>query len=597
MRILIFTIAALGIGAFAAAADATQPKTFCNPLNLDYGLIEHRGDKVHRHGADPVIVLYKDKYWLFSTWDRPGYRVSDDLVNWRYIPFGPEVALPDFGLYTAAAVAVIDDWMYFTEFGKEKSRKLLYRTKDPASGKWEKVAADLPAWPDPCLFVDPQTRRTYMYHGLERPIFGLELDRKTFDKIAGTPAQLMPTFEPKKEKIRDGWEVCTWDNSEKSPGMRGNKSFNPCREGAWMTFRDGTYYLQYASPGTTVPGYADGLLTGKSPLGPFEYSQHSPISRKASGFITSAGHGCLFQDRWGNWWRAVTMLIGVNERMERRIGLYPAGFDAQGVPYTRTELGDLPITLPTAARDHAKDDVYAGWWRLPLKAAASSSSIDGHSSADAADENIRTWWSAAGGGSEREWLQLDLGQSRDVRAVQINLAEQELAQAVPFQDDTHRFVVESSEDAITWKIMIDRSAARDASPHTYVELDPPTRMRFLKVTNVQTPAGGKFAISDVRAFGVAPGETPSPVTDLSAKRDDADRRQVTLSWTPSSRATSYLIRYGITRQQMHQHDLVPGGKAKELKLYNLNGEPPYVFRIDALNASGRTVSTTYAQTP
>jgi hypothetical protein len=379
--------------------------------------------------------------------------------------------------------------------------------------------------------------------------------------------------------------------------MRGNKTFHPCREGAWMTFHDGQYYLQYASPGTTVPGYADGLLIGKTPLGPFEYSQHSPISRKASGFITSAGHSCLFQDRYGNWWRAVTMLIGVNERMERRIGLYPAGFDKEGIPYTRTELGDLPITLPSASRDHAKDNIYAGSWRLPLKVVAASSSFDGHRAADAGDENIRTWWSATHGGSEREWIQLDLGASREVRALQINLAEQDLAQAVPFEDDTHRFVVESSEDGVNWKIAIDRSAATNASPHTYVEFDHAIKLRYLKVTNVQTPAGGKFAVSDVRAFGIAPGDPPAPVAQLSAKRDTADRRKVTLTWTPSERATAYLIRYGITKDQMYQHDLVMDGKAKELKLFCLNGQPPYVFCIDALNASGRTMSDAIAQTP
>ena len=86
-----------------------------------------------------------------------------------------------------------------------------------------------------------------------------------------------------------------------------------------MTFYNRRYYLQYASPGTTVPGYADGLLIGDDPLGPFAWSAYSPISHKDSGFITSAGHSCLFADRDGNWWRAVTMLIGVHERFERDI--------------------------------------------------------------------------------------------------------------------------------------------------------------------------------------------------------------------------------------------------------------------------------------
>lgn len=54
------------------------PQTFCNPLNLDYGW-SARG---HRHSADPVIVLFKDRYYLFATDDVPGYRVSDDLLSW-----------------------------------------------------------------------------------------------------------------------------------------------------------------------------------------------------------------------------------------------------------------------------------------------------------------------------------------------------------------------------------------------------------------------------------------------------------------------------------------------------------------------------------
>jgi hypothetical protein len=286
----------------------------------------------------------------------------------------------DARLYTAAAATVIGEYLYFTEFGKEKARVALYRTRDPEKPEtWEKVTGDLPPYADPCLFVDPPTGKLFMYNGLDKPIFCVELDpKKNFAEAPGTKKQLMDEFNP-KEKVRDGWEVCTWDNSEASKPGRSTKTFFPCREGSWMTFHAGRYYLQYASPGTTVPGYGDGLLLSDSPLGPFVYSQYSPISRKASGFIGSAGHSCLFQDKFGNWWRATTMLIGVNERMERRIGLFPAGFDKDGVPYTRTELGDLPITLATGPRDQLKDDVYAGWWRLPVKPSAASSSVDGHS--------------------------------------------------------------------------------------------------------------------------------------------------------------------------------------------------------------------------
>ena len=47
-----------------------QQKTYCNPVNIDYGYTPIPGfsqwDR-HRATADPVIVTYKDDYYLFST--------------------------------------------------------------------------------------------------------------------------------------------------------------------------------------------------------------------------------------------------------------------------------------------------------------------------------------------------------------------------------------------------------------------------------------------------------------------------------------------------------------------------------------------------
>src|SRR5215208_1199443 len=91
-------------------------RTFCNPLNLDYGLRVKGTSAVHRHGADPVVVLFNDRYYLFSTWDKPGYRVSDDLLSWKYIPFA-DVGDLATRTYTAAAVIVLDGWMVFTDLG------------------------------------------------------------------------------------------------------------------------------------------------------------------------------------------------------------------------------------------------------------------------------------------------------------------------------------------------------------------------------------------------------------------------------------------------------------------------------------------------
>jgi hypothetical protein len=560
----------------------SAPKTFCNPLDLDYGFFQ-RDKRVFRHGADPVIVLYKDRYYLFSTWENGGYRVSDDLLHWKLIAFPPGVLpLKD---YVAAAVAVIDDAMYFTEIGNEKKPVGLWRTTDPDNAKWENVVPKMAPYNDPCLFVDPPSGRVFIYHGLEKPIRGVELDRKTFAEIPGTDTQLMPAVDPKY--IEDGWEVCTWDNNEASPGMRGNKTFLPCREGSWMTYLNGTYYLQYASPGTTVPGYADGVLTGKSPLGPFTYQRYSPISMKTTGFITSAGHSCLFQDRYGNWWRATTMLVGVNDRFERRLGLFPAGFDTDGVPYTRTDLGEAPITLATGARDQA-GDVGTNWVIVSEGATVTTSSaLKDHPPQLASDENVRTWWSAETG-SAGEWMQMDVGAERELLAAQVNLADQDVTFSNDPADAIHRYTLSVSTDGQTWTPVFDRKDATTSAAHAYVQFDAPVRARYVKLKNGHTPNGGKFAVSDLRLFSAPFGEKPKPVESLTAKRDENDRRQATLTWTPAPGATGYLIRYGIDPNKLNLFHRLRGGEVQELTLYNLNHTPPYHFRIDAINDGGPT---------
>lgn len=75
--------------AVTAAAGLSEAEAFCNPLNLDYGWRDGR----YRHGAAPAVVLFKDKYYLFSTWDVAGFRVSDDLLTWTSRRF-PDDAAP-----------------------------------------------------------------------------------------------------------------------------------------------------------------------------------------------------------------------------------------------------------------------------------------------------------------------------------------------------------------------------------------------------------------------------------------------------------------------------------------------------------------------
>src|SRR5262245_12764716 len=65
----------------------SQQKTYCNPINIDYGYTPIPNFSEwgrHRATADPVIVFYKNDYYLFST-NQWGYWWSSDMLNWNFI--------------------------------------------------------------------------------------------------------------------------------------------------------------------------------------------------------------------------------------------------------------------------------------------------------------------------------------------------------------------------------------------------------------------------------------------------------------------------------------------------------------------------------
>jgi len=149
------TISIVFPSSVAGRATRQEPLTFCNPINLEYRFAGEEPSR--RVAADPVIVLFRDTYYLFSTGSNE-YWYSSDLVNWTLVseeksqlPKGP----------TAPAVTVIDDAVYFVPSSRRTG--LFYRSTDPKSGKWELAAKSIPGW-DPALFHDDDGR-VYLYCG------------------------------------------------------------------------------------------------------------------------------------------------------------------------------------------------------------------------------------------------------------------------------------------------------------------------------------------------------------------------------------------------------------------------------------------------
>lgn len=568
-------------------------RMFCNPLDLT--LDASRG---WRHAADPAVVFYQNKWWLFTTWDFDGYRVSEDLVNWRDVRFDPGIralALDKNGEYCGAAVCVFDGAVYFIAMHQPetKGRTPVLRTRDPLSGKWEKCG-EIPAVQDPALFEDGGC--LFLYHGLGEgaPTRVMELDTKTFTPIPGTEKELRPRIRQTSE-LTGGIELGRREilDETDTSAFPGKLSKLPCQEGAWMTKANNRYYLNYATPGTLTQWYSDVVMEGPSPTGPFTPMDYSPAAMMAGGFIGSAGHGCFFQDRHGNWLRMGTMWIGVHNAFERRVGLFPAGFDSKGRMFTDTAFGDYPQVLPGRADAVGKPAGNAPRWMLVSEQSVCSSSSEspGHAAAQASDENVRTWWAAASG-RKNEWMAMDLGENRTIHAVQVNLAEHDpKVSAKAPATDGQKIILQTSDDGASWKTVWDRSSVEHPSAHPWKVFDPPMVTRHLRVVNAADSGAGPFALREVRAFGKGTGQAPEPVATLAVHRLAEDERFATFQWTPSPHADGYVLRFGAEPDALHLAIRIRGGGTSRFTTHVLNRGARYHFRLDAFNENGVTPGT------
>ena len=560
-----------------APAKATGPRTFANPLNLDYRFaLEAPG---RREAADPVIVLFGDDYYLFAS-KSGGYWRSRDLVDWTLIvPQGLPIEA------YAPAVMAYGGALYYSACDVG-----LYRSRDPGGGKWEHVGDPFKAG-DPDLFADDDGR-VYLYYGLSYngAISGQELDPAAGFKKKGAPFVCF-----RADYAHHGWERRGEDNL--GAVADGQFSEGPWIEGAWMTKHRGTYYLQYAAPGTEFKVYADGVYTSTSPRGPFAYAPSNPFSAKPTGFIGGAGHSATFADKQGRYWHVATMTISVKHMFERRLGLFPVTFDDDGTMHADTALGDYPQVAPALRAEIApapRASNRGGSMLLSYgKKTSASSSLEGLGPERATDEDVKTYWSARTAGTG-EWLTIDLGASCRVDAVQVNFGEHEATQRGRDAGAWRQYRVDGSPDGTSWQPLADRSGATRDLPHDYLELGTPAPARWVRVVNVHTPGGGTFAVRDLRVFGACAGATaPAVAPRFEVHRDASDARNAVVRWDLVPHAEGYLIRYGAAPGKLYRAREVRG--QREITLHDLDAGAPVFFTIDAFNEAGVTAGTSVAK--
>ncbi len=565
--LLIFILCALR----AVLPSTYAQKTYCNPLNLDYAwcpIPNFTESGKHRATADPVIVNYKGDYYLFST-NQWGYWWSADLSHWNFV--SRSFLKPYHKVYDdlcAPAVWVQGDTLLV--FGSTYSSNFpIWMSTNPKANDWKEAIPEfeIGGW-DPAFFVD-DNGKLFMYNGSSNsyPIYGIEINRKTFKPLGARKELLL------LDQQRFGWQ--------RFGEYQDNTFLEPFIEGAWMTKYQNQYYLQYGAPGTEFSGYADGVAVGKSPLGPFDHVS-TPLSYKAGGFARGAGHGSTFLDNWGNYWHVSTLAISVKNNFERRLGLWPAGFDADNVMYCNTAYGDYPYYLPNAKAKHTEGR-FTGWMLLNYqKPVTASSSLGGYYPNYAVDEKIQTYWSAQTANSG-EWISTDLGALSQVFAIQINYADQDAEFLGKQSGVYHQYILYCSTDGKKWKTLLDKSKNTTDVPHDYIELEVPVSTRYLKMVNQHMPTG-KFAISGFRVFGKSPGMPPPPVQNFMVLRTQTDKRSAWIKWSAVDQAMGYTIYFGTESNKLYNNILVYGSNEYWFKA--MDKEVPYYFCIESFNESG-----------
>ena len=589
----------------------SQQTTYCNPINIDYAYTPIPNFSEwgrHRATADPVIVNYKGDYYLFST-NQWGYWWSSDMLNWKFI--SKKFLRPwNTGTYDelcAPAVGIIGDTMIV--FGSTyTSYFTIWMSTNPKANEWKPLvdSFEIGGW-DPSFFTDDDSR-LYMYNGSSNkfPMYGIELNRKTFQPI-GTRKE-MYLLEP----WRYGWQ--------RFGEHMDNTFLDPFIEGSHMTKYNGKYYLQYGAPGTEFSGYADGLLVGEHPLGPFT-AMSDPLSMKLGGFVRGAGHGATFQDNNGNYWHISTTVLSVKNTFERRLGIWPAGFDKDGMMWCNTSFGDYPHYLPAPSNSPQgggtaktqpllkqninnnagtlksevgvevsppwgeQEGAWPHWMLLNYnKPVQVSSTLGGYHPNNAVDELAKTYWSATSG-NKGEWIQTDLGTVSTVNAIQINYADQDVEQnrLGKWNDQYHQYKLYYSADAKKWQLLVDKSNNKTDVPHEYVELQKPVQARFIKLENIHMPTG-KFAISGFRVFGNGNGAKPDGVKDFIVLRTEKDKRSAFIKWKPVDNAFAYNIYYGTHPDKLYTCIMVHSNNEYWMKA--MDSQKVYYYCIEAINENG-----------
>lgn len=483
---------------------------YCNPLPLENyqkgrrAGIPGRPGPAYREMADPAVLAFEDKYYLFPSggmlWE------SSDMVDWTFHPIEP------FDPGYAPTVIQKGEFIYMTT---SWDGCVIWRSRHPL-GPWEAIGepgrdadgnftrlrdknGNPVCWGDPCLFVDDDGAM-YCYCNLARPtvpadnspwalrpdegvIYGVRLDDLDCSRFAADPVPLI-RLDPN----------LAWHRGGEANQLR----HFAVMEGAHINKISGRYYLQYSVNGTEYRNYAVGCAVGDSPLGPFANQKRNPILIHRHGLVNGTAHHSIIVGPNGDLWCFYTVLFGNHHSFDRRIGMDPAGLDENGELFVNG-----PTETPQCApgrNAHPEQGNGAGLLPLSICSPAKASSVaPGRDARYAVDASVRTWYQAADA-TFPQWLEVDLLEVFSLEALRVIFADTGLDYATGNLPGPYRWRLWCAEAPGEWKLAFDASENKREQHIVFVEF-PAIRGRYVKLEILGAAKGFTAAIQDFCVFG------------------------------------------------------------------------------------------------
>ncbi len=377
--------------------------------------------------ADPSVIEHQGKHYIYATLDPWGGETlgcweSDDFKNWTY----RELNWPTKKACTDATSMGSMVWapsVFKTKDGKLRmfisvGSEVWVGEADHPLGPWKNTLGNKP-------LIDKNYNTTY--HMIDAEGFVDEDGSAYIYWGSGWNWENGHCFVAKMKTDFTGFDGEVKDVTPEN-----------YFEGPYLLKEKGKYYLTYSQGRTDKDTYAVHYAIGDSPFGPFKEASNSPmLVTDKSKDVFSPGHH-TFARLDGKIYIVYHRhsLPYQEKRVLRQVCMDEIRFNPDGL---------IEKVVPTHEGPAAYQRTEDARAIKVQKITASSSENEFRAPEKLLDNNYATRW-AADPDAKGGWIQIDLGKSQGI-------ARQILRPEYAWKN--YAFKVESSDDAVTWKIMVD----------------------------------------------------------------------------------------------------------------------------------------------